>query len=127
MQNSYSALWDEFDKLDAPIPLMNVIRRILEYYFLQLCGYDSEELCDIVLVKNKEKFMIPVEGGVPDYTKYNLAQSMLKYIKRSDSFNDGLHFVDESIDVDQYKDVFRTIFDTMEQRQHYDMMMNENE
>ena len=127
VQNSYSALWEEYDKLDAPIPLMNVIRRILEYYFLQLCGYDSEELCDIVLVKNKEKFMVPVEGGVPDYTKYNLAQSMLKYIKRSDSFNDGLHFVDESIDADQYKDVFRTIFDAMEQRQHYDMMLNEQE
>ena len=80
-----------------------------------------------MLVKNKEKFMVPVEGGVPDYTKYNLAQSMLKYIKRSDSFNDGLHFVDESIDADQYKDVFRTIFDAMEQRQHYDMMLNEQE
>ncbi len=127
VQNSYSALWEEYDKLEAPIPLMNVIRRILEYYFLQLCGYDSEELCDIILVKNKEKFMGPVEGGVPDYTKYNLAQSMLKYIKRSDSFNDGLHFMDESIDVDQYKDVFRTIFDAMEQRQHFDMMMNEND
>ena len=71
--------------------------------------------------------MVPVEGGVPDYTKYNLAQSMLKYIKRSDSFNDGLHFVDESIDADQYKDVIRTIFDAMEQRQHYDMMLNEQE
>ena len=81
VQNSYSALWEEFDKLDARIPLMNVIRRILEYYFLQLCGYDSEELYDIVLGKNKEKFMVPVEDGVSDHTKYNLAQSMLKYIK----------------------------------------------
>ena len=127
VQNSYSALWEEFDKLDAPIPLMNVIRRILEYYFLQLCGYDSEELCDEVLVKNKEKFAVQVEGGMPDYTKYNLAKSMLKYIKSSDSFNDGLYFVDESIDVDQYKEVFRMIFDVMNQRQHYDMMMNESE
>ena len=127
VKNSYSALWEEYDKLDAPIPLMNVIRRILEYYFLQLCGYESEELCKIVLEDNKEKFRVDVEGGIPDYTKYTLAQSMLRYIRRSDSFNDGLHFVDESIDCEQYKDVFRIIFDAMDQTQHYKMMMNEKE
>lgn len=125
VQNSYSALWEEFDKLDTPIPLMNVIRRILEYYFLQLCGYESEDLCNEVLVKNKDKFALKVEGGRTDYIKYNLAKSMLKYIKSSDSFNDGLDFGDESIDVDQCKEVFRMIFDVMKQRQHYDRMMNE--
>ena len=30
----------------------------------------------------------------------------LSYINRSDAFNDGLHFVDESIDWDQYRSVF---------------------
>lgn len=34
VQNSYNALWCEYEMLDSPIPLMNVIRRILEYYFL---------------------------------------------------------------------------------------------
>ena len=106
---------------------MNVIRRILEYYFLQLCGYESEELCRIVLEENKDKFLTEVAGGVPDYTKFHLAQAMLSYIKRSDSFNDGLHFVDESIDCQQYKDTFWTIFDAMNQTQHFHMMMNEKE
>ena len=86
----------------SPIPLMNVIRRILEYYFLQLCGYESDELCRIVLEENKDRFLTEVAGGVPDYTKFHLAQAMLSYIKRSDSFIDGLHFVDESIDCQQY-------------------------
>lgn len=127
VKNSYSALWEEYDKLDTPIPLMNVIRRILEYYFLQLCGYESDELCRIVLEDNKEKFMTEVAGGAPDYTKFHLAQAMLSYIKRSDSFNDGLHFVDESIDCQQYKDAFWIIFDAMNQTQHYYMMMNERD
>ena len=39
VQNSYAALWEEYRDVTTPIPLMNVIRRILEYYFLQLCGY----------------------------------------------------------------------------------------
>lgn len=127
VKNSYSALWEEFDRLDSPIPLMNVIRRILEYYFLQLCGYESDELCRIVLEDNKERFMTAVEGGAPDYTKFHLAQAMLSYIKRSDSFNDGLHFVDESIDCRQYKDAFWIIFEAMNQTQHYHMMMNERD
>ena len=63
-------------------------------------------------------------GGEPDNTKYHLAQSMLSYINRADSFNEGFHFVDESIDVEQYKDVFQMIFDAMDQSQHFLRMIN---
>lgn len=58
----------------------------------------------------KKKITDEAGAGVLDYTKYQLAQAMLSYINRSDSFNDGLHFVDDSIDCEQYRDVFRTIF-----------------
>ncbi|MDD4637471.1 MAG: AAA family ATPase, partial [Bacteroidales bacterium] len=127
VQNSYAALWREYEKLDVPIPLMNVIRRILEYYFLQLCGYDSKTLSTTVLSAVKKQITKEAEGSVPDYTKYHLAQAMLSYIQRADSFNDGLHFVDESISCEQYREVFRIIFDVMGQSQHYKMMMNETE
>lgn len=127
VQNSYTALWEEYNTLDAPIPLMNVMRRILEYYFLQLCRYDGEHLCDVVLKKNKDKFISTAADGKPAYVKYNLAKSMLRYIKSSESYNDGIYFTDESIDADQYREVLRMIFDLMDQRQHYDMMMNETE
>ena len=106
---------------------MNVIRRILEYYVLQLCGYDSKTLSTTVLSAVKKQITEEAEGSVPDYTKYHLAQAMLSYIQRADSFNDGLPFVDESISCEQYREVFRIIFDVMGQSQHYKMMMNETE
>ena len=127
VQNSYEALWQEYKKLDEPIPLMNVIRRILEYYFLQLCGYDSKELNTKVLAAVKKRTEEETAGGEADNTKYHLAQSMMSYISRAESFNEGFHFVDESIDVEQYKDVFRMVFDAMDQSQHYQRMMNEKE
>ena len=37
-------------------------------------------------------------GMVPDYTKYHLAGAMLSYIRHTESFNEGMYFVDESID-----------------------------
>lgn len=127
VQNSYASLWREYESLDAPIPLMNVIRRILEYYFLQLCGYESTTLSTKVLGAIKNQILNEAGSGVPDYTKYHLAQGMLSYINKADSFNDGLHFVDESIDCDQYRDVFRSIFDVMHQEQHYKRMLEETE
>lgn len=127
VQNSYEALWQEYKKLDEPIPLMNVIRRILEYYFLQLCGYDSKDLNTKVLAAVKKRTEEEAAGGEADNTKYHLAQSMMSYISRAESFNEGFHFVDESIDVEQYKDVFRMVFDAMDQSQHFLRMMNEKE
>lgn len=67
------------------------------------------------------------QAGVPDHTKYHLAQAMLSYINRSVDFNDGLHFVDESIDYDRYKSVFYSIFNAMHQSQHFKHMMEEAE
>ena len=43
----------------------------------------------------------------------------------NDAFDDGMHFVDESIDCDQYRDVFRTIFDVMGHGQHFKRMISE--
>ena len=44
VKSSYAALWEEYHECQKPITLMNVTRKILEYYFLQLCGYDGAEL-----------------------------------------------------------------------------------
>lgn len=127
VQNSYSALWTEYSTLTSTIPLMNVIRRILEYYFMQLCGYEGYDLTKKVLEDNKQRFITPIEGAAPDMTRFHLAKSMLAYMHSTDSFNDGLNFVDESMDCDQYRDVLKTIFDVLDQSQHYNRMMNETE
>ncbi len=124
VQNSYAALWEEFKVLNAPIPLMNVIRRILEYYFLQLCGYDGITLRSRILTDNKDKFIKVDETGKEDYTQYQMAHAMLSYISaNSVGLNDGINFVDDCVDVVQTKETFRMIFTLMEQKQHYDMMM----
>ena len=124
VQNSYAALWEEYKVVTAPIPLLNVIRRILEYYFLQLCGYDGTTLRKRILVDNKDKFVTIDKGGNEDYTQYQMVNAMLSYISaNSVGINDGINFVDECVDISQTKETFRMVFTLMEQKQHYDMMM----
>lgn len=124
VQNSYAALWEEYKTVNSLIPLMNVIRRILEYYFLQLCGYEGATLRNVILTEHKKEFIIIDENGKEDYTRYQMAHAMLSYISaNSVGINDGINFVDDCVDVEQTKETFRLIFKWMEQQQHYDMMM----
>lgn len=128
IQNSYAALWSEYREVDTTIPLMNVIRQILEYYFIQLCGYDGMDIRNRVLdKKHRDKFIVSVENGEPDYTKWHLATAMLSYIGASSvGFSDGLNYVDDCVDIELYKSVFKLIFEALEQEQHYKMMMGED-
>jgi len=128
VQNSYAALWSEYREVDTVIPVLNVIRRILEYYFMQLCGYDGNSVRKRVLEDNKDKFVVIPAEGLPDYTKYHLASAMLSYISvNSVGLCDGLNYVDDCADISFYKDVFRLIFEALQQEQHYNMMMGEGE
>ncbi len=128
VQNSYAALWSEYSEVDTVIPVLNVIRRILEYYFMQLCGYDGMNVRKRVLEENKDKFIVTPAEGLPDYTKYHLASAMLSYISvNSVGLSDGLNYVDDCADISLYKDVFRLIFEALQQEQHYNMMMGEGE
>lgn len=124
VQNSYAALWDELRDLRSTIPALNVMRRILEYYFLQLCGYEGSDLRSIVLEDedNRKKFIKQVEGGKPDMTDYHLASSLLAYINNPNGISDGLNYVEDCEDVEAYKRVFEMIFDALGQSQHYKMM-----
>lgn len=126
VQNSYAALWEELRDLKSTIPTLNVMRRILEYYFLQLCGYEGSDLRELVLEKkeNREKFIKQVEGGQPDMTDYQLASSLLAYINNPNGISDGLNYVEDCDDVEAYKKVFQMIFEALGQSQHYNMMTN---
>lgn len=127
VQNSYAALWEEYRDVTTPIPLMNVIRRILEYYFLQLCGYDGATLRQRILKDNKDKFIKRDESGKEDYTQYQMASAMLSYINaNSVGINDGINFVDDCVDIEQTKETFKMVFALMNQEQHYEMMMGSN-
>ena len=126
VQNSYAALWDELREVESPIPTKNVMRRILDYYFLQLCGYDGQDMRELVLEKHKSKFIEDVKGQKPDMTKYELASSMLAYINNPYGITDGLNYMEETDDVDAYRNVFHLIFKALGQEQHYKMMMGIN-
>jgi len=123
VKNSYAALWSELRELDTSITVLNVIRRIMEYYFMQLCGYDGNNIRNRILNEHKDKFVDEKEDGSLDYSKYHLASAMLSYITNSTTgITDGLNLVDEYADADLCKDVFKMIFETLGQEQHYKMM-----
>lgn len=124
VKNSYAALWSEFKNLHTTVPLLNVIRQILEYYFLQLCGYEGKTLRDRILKENRDSFIKVDEYGKEDTTDLNIVSSMLSYINaNSIGFNDGSTYIDDGTNAEQCKEIFRKIFMYMEQSQHYDMMM----
>ena len=122
VQNAYTALWTEYQELTSSIPLLNVIRRILQYYFLELCGYQGSNIRDIILKKYKLEFITKRADGTIDDTDYHLASSMLSYIDNECSFIDGFNLVQESVDPEQYRQVMKKIFEKLDQSQHYRMM-----
>lgn len=123
VRDPYAALWDELRDIDTTIPAVNVMRRIIEYYFLRLCGYDGNDLRESVLEKkeNREKFIKRIEGEQPDMTDYRLASSLLAYINTPNG--DGLNYVVDIDDANAYKRVFKKIFEVLGQGRHYQMMI----
>ncbi len=123
VKNSYAALWDEYREVKSAVPLMNVIRRILEYYFLQLCGYEGATLRHVILIQGKAEGRFKDADGNDDEEKFQLASAMLAYINaNSIGMNDGMDFVEESLNAEECRKIFEMIFEAMNQKQHYDMM-----
>ena len=127
VKNSYAALWTELQEVQSPAPMMNVIHRILEYYFLQLCGYDGFDIRKLVLDENRDKFVVKQPNGQEDLTKYQLANGMLSYMNMSNAgVSDGLHYIDDAADTSLHREVFELIFKALDQGQHYNMMIRES-
>lgn len=123
VKNSYAALWDEYREVKSAVPLMNVIRRILEYYFLQLCGYEGSKLRQVILVQGKAEGRFKDANGNDDEEKFQLASAMLAYINASAiGMSDGIDYVEDCLNADECRNIFEMIFDAMDQKQHYDMM-----
>lgn len=102
------------------------MRRILEYYFMQMYGYEGDDLRKLVLDDHKEDFIIPPgkEGDNPDNMKFNLASAMLSHTCNPAGINDGLNLTEDYADVSQYRETFTQIFYALHQEQHYNMMMD---
>lgn len=125
VKNTYDSLWEEYRTATDSIALINVTRRILEYYYLQICGYSSGDLRTDLLEKNRHCFETTLPGGSLDKTDYNVAAAMIAVLNiGARGFNDGLFFDASAIEPQQIRVVFEKIFTATDQIQHYDMMMN---
>ncbi len=114
VKNAYAALWAEYRELQSEIPLMNVIHRILDFYFLDMCCEDGLDLRKRILFENKDKFLNDPAG-------YHLADSMLQYMGAG--ISGDMDYVGDEGDVAKIKEIFERIFRILNQGQHYDMMM----
>ena len=116
IRNNYEALWAEYKSATDSIILMNIIRRILEYYFVQIGGFKENDLRKNLLDKNKSRF--------PSKQEYDAAAAMIAYLNTGIAgFDDGLYFDANAVSVDQMRSVFKNIFYVLNQGQHYEYMM----
>ncbi|MDP2830233.1 MAG: AAA family ATPase [Sulfuricellaceae bacterium] len=108
IKTSYELLWAEVRKADrSNLTIQNTLRRILENYFKFFGGIDPKDVCSKFSGK-----------------KQIVCNTLLAWI------NDGSHFAQDdlymSIDdtaVDNYLNVFKSIFEKSGHSAHYKMMM----
>lgn len=120
VKNAYAALWSEYLELHNEIPLMNVIHRILDFCFMDMCGRDGFALRDEILVKQRERFIITRPDGTEDRTLFSLADSMLQYMGAG--VEDNMSFDADGADVEDIRKTFKMIFQRLGQSAHYELM-----
>lgn len=126
--NTYAALWRGYKEAASSITLLNVTRvnvtrRILEHYFLQLCGYDGAHLSNTLLKDNRSQFIYTDADGREDLSRYHLVPAMLTYISHhKHGIGDDAYLFDEDHDPEQLCHVFQMIFTIMGQGEQYRMM-----
>ncbi len=124
VRNTYDALWHEYSTTDDPEILMMVMRQILEYYFIQMVGYKSNNLRCELLDKNKKAFIKKRDDGTEDRTDYTSASAMIAMLDvGATGFNDGLYYDSYATSVEDLRRVFEQIFKVMNQEQHLKMMI----
>ena len=120
VKNEYDALWREFMTTDDSMIAMNAARRILEYYFLQVSGKRSlRKLID----EHKESFVGNDPADPDNEQRYNLAVAMVGCLDTNSAvFNDSLYYDASAVAPKVYREVFKDIFYSLGQDEHYEMM-----
>ena len=117
VQNSYSALWQEYKDAKLPSTLLHLIHRIVETHFILICSYARDDL--------REQALAFVGS---DVNKQKLVREVLLNIHDSaaidDSMGEMIYFPAPS-SVGDYRDAFRAVFKSMGQEAHYAKMSGE--
>ena len=110
IKTSYELLWAEVRKQDRTnLGIQNTLRRILENYFKILGGIDFDSLC--AMFDGKEKI---------------ICKSLCSWVHDGSHYaHDDLYVSIDDLMVENYLNVFRSIFDKSGHVAHYKMMMGD--
>ena len=112
IKTSYELLWKEIrdDNIGSSNILMNIMRRILEHYFMVIGNI------------NYEKCINEIEGS-----DKIICKSLVSLINEgSHSVFEDFIFAPDDSDIENYKRVFKLVFEKLGHIDHYNMMMNKN-
>lgn len=110
IKTSYELLWKEIkdDNIGSANLLMNIMRRILEHYFMVIGNINYEKCID------------EIEGS-----DKIICKSLVSLINEgSHSIFDDFIFAPDDSDIENYKRVFKLVFEKLGHIDHYNMMMN---
>ena len=121
VQNSYAALWHEYGEVKSAIALKRVMRHILDYYFLQISGFEGHVLRERIF---KDETVFNDADGNRDEELVQSINALLQYVgSDTQGFNAGFDYVEDTEDIQSLKSTFEKVFEIMGQDQHYRMMM----
>lgn len=110
VMGDYERLWMKLRTSVDIMGLPNLMRKIIETYFIDNGGYNKHKLlAGAYVARLEDKRTIETLGKWID--------------EGSHSINDNLFSVDEETLYERYMDAFRLLFETMGQEAHYKMMM----
>lgn len=112
IHSSYELLWKELKEENTLVSVQNTMRRIIENYFRILGKYRDDKL--IGKFENKEE--------------QDICRALISWVNDgSHSVNDDLYIEHQDETIENYKSVFKAIFDKTNHIEHYKMMMQEQE
>ncbi len=110
IRSSYEMLWDELKCKDSSsiITIQNTMRRIYETYFRILGKYNDDDIL----------------SRISDTREKEICRSLLSWVNDgSHCVPDDLHIIQHEDIIENYRNVFKKVFQLMGHIEHYNMMM----
>ncbi len=110
IHSSYELLWKELKQENTLVSVQNTMRRIIENYFRILGKYRDDKLI----------------GKFESKEEQDICRALISWINDgSHSVNDDLYIEYQDETIENYKKVFKAIFEKTNHIEHYKMMMEE--